>query len=101
MAEVDSETADPFVSGVRITHIITRRIFTFASLYTTFKCSDKRTRTGATDVYAASLIFYKFIVDKRITKANTRRDFHSCRQRRSPQISDGLLRPNHPQCRRR
>jgi hypothetical protein len=40
MAEVDSQTADQFVWGVRISDFITGRIFAAASLYGSRKCAD-------------------------------------------------------------
>jgi hypothetical protein len=66
--EADCETADSSARGVRITDLITGRIFSAPSLYAAER-ADRRSVTGAVDICAFSLIFDKLILNKRITQS--------------------------------
>jgi hypothetical protein len=50
MAEAHSQTADPSVCGVRISDLITWRIFAAVSFYATSERADGRALTGAAEV---------------------------------------------------
>jgi hypothetical protein len=70
MANADPEIADPSVRGVCITEPLTGRTFAAASLYAATECAERRALTNTGDVYVFSLIFYKLIIHKGITKSD-------------------------------
>jgi hypothetical protein len=65
MTEVDSETANPSIPGVRIADLITGRIIAAASIFIAPQRASGRALSGGADVYAFSLVFHRPIVDKR------------------------------------
>jgi hypothetical protein len=57
MAAADSRTADSSVRGVRVSDLITGRIFAAASVDAAPECADGCALTGAADTDALLLIF--------------------------------------------
>jgi hypothetical protein len=59
MVEADSEITDPSIRGLRITDFITGHLFAPRSSEPNPKFAGRRAGSGAADVYAFMLIFWK------------------------------------------